>query len=121
MVKEIHIVPAMVRSNESIILIEIMADDAVYSFSMSSLPFFWVLPKQICLSSRDHNHKGHGSLVFYGSNSVRLCAKNSGGINDNLRLFCYLLCLALCFDTTILGTSCVLLGAQDNGILVFVE
>lgn len=29
MVKKIHIVPAMVRSNESIILIEIMAGDAV--------------------------------------------------------------------------------------------
>ena len=64
MVKEIHIVLAMVRLNESIILIEIMADDSVYSFSMSSLPFFWVLSKQICLSNIGHNHIGHGSLVF---------------------------------------------------------
>lgn len=64
MVKEIHIVLAMVRLNESIILIEIMADDSVYSFSMSSLPFFWVLSKQICFSNRGHNHIGHGSLVF---------------------------------------------------------
>lgn len=63
MVKEIHIVLAMVRLNESI-LIEIMADDSVYSFSMSSLPFFWVLSKQICLSNRGHNHIGHRSLVF---------------------------------------------------------
>lgn len=91
----------MVKLNESIILIEIMADDAVYSFSVSSLPFFWVLSKQICLSNRGHNHIGHGSFVFYGSNSIRFCAKNSKGINDNLRLFCYLLCLALYFYTSL--------------------
>lgn len=51
-VKEIDILPAMVGSNESIVLIKIMADDAIYSFSMSSLPFFWVLSKQICLSNK---------------------------------------------------------------------
>ena len=82
-VKETDIVPAMVRSNESIVLIKIMADDAIYSFSMSSLPFFWVLSKQICLSNRSHNHIGHRRLVFHWSKSIRFSAKNLQGINDN--------------------------------------
>lgn len=45
MVKEMDIVPAIVRLNKSIVLINIRADDAVYSSFLSSLLFFWVLCK----------------------------------------------------------------------------
>ena len=37
MVKEMDIVPAIVRSNKSIVVIKIRADDAVYSSFMNSL------------------------------------------------------------------------------------
>lgn len=50
MVKDTDIVPAIVRLNESIVLIKIMADDSVYSSFLSSLVSSRLLPKQICLS-----------------------------------------------------------------------
>lgn len=40
-----HCLPAIVRSNQSIVVIKIRTDDAIYSSFLSSLLSFWVLCK----------------------------------------------------------------------------
>lgn len=123
--------PAIVRSNKSVVLIKIMANDAIYSFSESSSPSFWVLSKQICLSNRGHNHIGHGRLVFHGPGSIGFSAKSSQGITDNIvnKVEEAIHWASLLFiDVCLVDWHCilyildfVLFTAQHNGILVFVE